>query len=171
MYSSLQYDRKACEFLERDSAPSCRSVAGFSTAEARARVEDAYEKSNVLASRPNALVTVIKMRRRNVLVWRPDGERRSNPQLLSLKGTGADVLHALSESGGMLDKPLKSVRIVRANNLKGFDLDHLLEKIESDEVKSELLIYTEKGRLQLDESVSVLLDDGDLLVLVPEQTQ
>lgn len=144
------------------------SVAGLSTAEVRARIEDGYEKSNVLTSRTHALVTLIKKRRHNVLVWRLDVEQGSSPRTLSLKGFENDVLHALSKSGGMPDKLLKSARIVRAKNLKGTDLSRLAERIKRDEVKTELLIYKQDGRLQLDESVGISLDEGDLLVIDPE---
>lgn len=144
------------------------SVAGLSTAEVRAQIEDAYEKSNILKSRPRALVSIMELRVQNVLVWRRDLEQGFSPQMLPLRAFESDVLHALSKSGGMPDKLLKSARIVRAKNLKGTDLSRLAERIKRDEVKTQLLIYKQDGRLQLDESVDISLNEGDLLVIDPE---
>jgi protein involved in polysaccharide export with SLBB domain len=144
------------------------SVQGLTVAETRERVQQRYFESKIVAPPCPVLITMIEIHRINVLVWRVDDEKPIQPQRVKLRGNDSDVLHAFSLSGGFPKGPVESISIIRAKNLLDCDLDELPARIRKGDVESELLVYRNEGHLQLDESVSVSLKEGDLLFVLPK---
>ncbi|GAB5406889.1 MAG: hypothetical protein Aurels2KO_51200 [Aureliella sp.] len=143
-------------------------VAGLAVAEIGSLIEKAYLDRGIVKERPKALVSLVALRRKNVLVWRRDLDPLCKPELVSLKGHECDVLHAMAASGWQprkrLQKMFSQVRIVRAGEVKGIELDRVMSRIESNQVKSELLISRVNDQLYLHTDVSVALGGGDLLI-------
>jgi len=144
-------------------------VDGLSLGQIRTRIIDEYKAARITKKPFDVFVTLIMMRRSNVLVGRFDGGLSSKIKRIDLKGIHSDVLHALQETGGVPKNPIESIVIVRAKDTKHVETQDVLSWIKRDPPQIERLIQRKNGVLHLDQTISPTLDEGDMLLVVPER--
>ena len=170
-------------------------VTGLTLAEAERRISDAYTKDKeiLLEGSEKIIVTLMKRRTYNILVIREDvqsGTRSSTIRTnetfigdavqsetfsINLPATENDVLHALSETGGMPSERAKNEIVIFRGGQNG-DIDSLVQEIGAPGAPAQgpnrssaniirIPIEAERGNFPNFSESDITLYDGDVVYI------
>lgn len=170
-------------------------VTGLTLAEAERRISDAYTKDKeiLLEGSEKIIVTLMQRRTYNILVIREDVQSGNNSNTvrtnerfigsenlsetfsIDLPATENDVLHALSETGGMPSERAKN-EIVIFRGGQNRDIDSLVQEVGAPGVNAEtasrsganiirIPIEAEQGNFPQFSEADITLYDGDVVYI------
>ena len=169
-------------------------VVGLTLAEAERRISDAYTKDKeiLLEGSEKIIVTLMKRRTYNILVIREDVQTSSGSTIrnnetyigdsvqsetfsIDLPATENDVLHALSETGGMPSERAKNEIVIFRGGQSG-DVNSLVQEIGAPGAPSQgpsrnnaniirIPIEAERGNFPDFSEADITLYDGDVVYI------
>ncbi len=175
-------------------------VSGATIAEAEQRIRDAYVGAGILKpERARIIVTLMRKRTYNILVVREDTEsvnvntggrglilgstKKGKTYSIHLPAYENDVLHALSETGGLPGEDAKNeIIILRGAFADAQQMPYLLEKL-SDETGLQELITSSKNITRIPIRIGpgekmpeitqqdIILHDGDVVLIQGRETE
>jgi len=171
-------------------------VAGLTLAEAERRISDAYTKDKeiLLEGSEKIIVTLMQRRTYNVLVIREDIQSgptsntiRANETFIGqdagsesfsieLPATENDVLHALSETGGMPSQSAKNEIVIFRGGQQAEDVDSLVQEVNAPDAPEQgpggrganiirIPIEAERGNFPNFSEEDITLYDGDVVYI------
>ncbi|HID20796.1 MAG TPA: hypothetical protein EYP14_00130 [Planctomycetaceae bacterium] len=174
-------------------------VSGATVAEAEQRIRDAYVGAGILKpERARIIVTLMRKRKYNILVIREDTEsisltgggggllmgstKKGKTYSIHLPAYENDVLHALSETGGLPGEDAKNeVIILRGAFADAQQMPYLLKQLEDEEGRKQLLAGDKVTRIPIrigpNDPVphiteqDIILHDGDVVLIESRETE
>jgi len=172
-------------------------ASGATVAEMEQRIRDAYVDAGILRpERARIMVTLMKKRTYNILVVREDTEsftfggagglisssKKGRTYSVHLPAYENDVLHALSETGGLPGEDAKNeIVILRGVFADAQQMPYLLDQLDDEDGREQLLKTTNVIRIPIRVGPNdpvpqitqqdIILHDGDVVLIEGRETE